>query len=58
MVALLSPEEKRLFSAVLESEAKRIGGEWFIDGDGPVQDLEKVVNAMLEGKMVHLRKAS
>ena len=58
MVALLNPEERRLFSAVLDSEAKRIGGEWYIDGDGPVQDLDKVVDALFDGKMVHLRKTS
>ena len=56
MGTLLNPEERRLFSLILESEAKRIGGEWFIEGEGPIYDLEQVLDAMFEGKLIQLKR--
>ena len=55
MASMLNPSEKRLFSMILESEAKQVGGEWFIDNEGPVSDMEKVLDALFEGKNVQMR---
>lgn len=52
---MLNPSEKRLFSMILESEAKQFGGEWFIDNEGPVLDMERVLDALFEGKNVQMR---
>jgi hypothetical protein len=56
MGTMLNPEERRLFSQILEYEAKRIGGKWFIDGDGTVSDLEEVIDAMFEGRLIQLKQ--
>lgn len=55
MVALLSEIEKEQFAKVLEVQAAAEQSQWYIDGDGPIFDTMKVVNALFEGKHIVLK---
>jgi len=55
VVALLSELEKEEFAKVLEVQAATENAKWYIDGEGPIYDMMKVVNALFEGKHIHLQ---
>ena len=52
---MLKGEERRLFSLILERQALEENGKWFIDEDGPIFDMELVMDALDKGKRVSLR---
>lgn len=56
MVALLSELEKEQFAKVLEVQAATENARWYIEGEGPISDMMKVVNALFDGKHIHLQQ--
>ena len=55
MVALLSELEKEQFAKVLEVQALSENAKWYIEGEGPIHNMVEVVNALFEGKHIHLQ---
>ncbi len=55
MDALLSELEKEQFAKVLEVQALSENAKWYIDGEGPIYDMMEIVNALFEGKHIHLQ---
>ena len=53
MDTMLRGEERILFAHILEEK-----GKWFIDGDGPIFDMDLVIQGMEKGLKVYIRKDS
>tara|TARA_R110002012_G_scaffold318539_1_gene537148 strand:- start:6000 stop:6164 length:165 start_codon:yes stop_codon:yes gene_type:complete len=52
---MLKGEERRLFAQILEKQALDDNGKWFIDEDGPIFDMELIIDALEKGLIVSLR---
>jgi hypothetical protein len=55
---MLRGEERILFAHILEKQALEEKGKWFIDGDGPIFDMDLVIQGMEKGLKVYIRKDS
>tara|TARA_R110002020_G_scaffold424224_1_gene633408 strand:- start:1608 stop:1778 length:171 start_codon:yes stop_codon:yes gene_type:complete len=56
VVALLSELEKEQFAKVLQVQALSENAKWYIEGEGPINDMMEVVNALFDGKHIHLQQ--